>query len=479
MTERRCFIAGQWRATGEIHEVRSPSDASVVACVHRARPADIEDAIASAREAFRISRRTPTWERAAILAKMAEGIRKRHDELVRLLALEAGKPVKAGRAEVDRAIFTFEVAAEEARRIGGEVLPLDWAPWGADRIGIVRRFPLGPVAGITPFNFPLNLTAHKVAPCIASGNTMVIRPASQTPSPCLVLAEIAQRSGLPPGALSVVPCSVETASPLVTDERVKMLTFTGSPAVGWELKRKAGKKKVALELGGNAAVIVHRDAGVERAAERITAGGYSYAGQSCISVQRVLVHREVRGPFLEALVAKVKALKVGDPLDESTDVGPMISEPEAGRAASWIEEAVAGGAKLVLGGGRTGAILAPCILTDARRDMKVSCREVFAPVVVVNSYETLEEALEMVNDSDYGLQAGLFTRDAPSIWKAFETLDVGGLMVDDVSSFRIDHMPYGGVKDSGLGREGLKYAIEEMTEIKILGWHIDQSGAGL
>jgi len=477
MQERKLFVAGQWRGTDDVMEVRAPGSGQVVARVHRAGPADIEDAISAAQEAFQATRTLPTWRRTEILTKIVEGISRRREELVRVLALEAGKPVKAGRVEVERAIFTFGVAAEEARRIAGEVFPMDLAPWGADRVGIVRRFPIGPISGIVPFNFPLNLTAHKVAPCIAAGNTMVLKPASQTPSAALVLAEIASEAGLPPGALSVTPAAVETAESLITDDRFKMLTFTGSAAVGWDLKRRAGKKRVTLELGGNAAAIVHNDADIERAADRITAGGYSYSGQSCISVQRALVHRQIYDLFMEAFIPTVRALKVGDPLDESTDVGPMITEKDAQRAATWVQEAVAGGARLVLGGEREGSVLKPTIVERVRPEMRISCQEVFAPVVAVTSYDTLDEALALVNDSPYGLQAGIFTRDAASVWKTFETLEVGGVMVDDVPTFRVDHMPYGGVKDSGFGREGLKYAIEEMTEIRIMGWHIGRSPA--
>ncbi len=472
MNERKLFLAGRWHATGDLTEVRSPYDGAVVARVHRGGTHEMDEAIGAAQEAFEVTRSMPVWERTAILTRMADGLTRRRDALVRMLALEAGKPVKAGRAEVDRAVFTFGVAAEEARRIGGEVLPMDWAPWGAGKIGIIRRFPIGPIAGIVPFNFPLNLTAHKIAPCIASGNTMVVKPASQTPSTALALAEIAEEAGLPAGALSVVPAPAGAARPLVEDDRIRLLTFTGSAEVGWELKRRAGRKKVALELGGNAAAIVHHDADLKRAAERITAGGYGYAGQSCISVQRVLAHRSVHDRLMETLVPMVEALAVGDPLDETTDVGPMITEADAARAESWIREAVEAGARLVTGGGRDGAVLAPALLDGVAPSMKVSCREVFAPVVGVTVYDTLDEAFDMVNDSDYGLQAGIFTRDAPSVWKAFERLEVGGVMVDDVPTYRIDHQPYGGVKGSGLGREGLKYAIEEMTEIRILGWHV-------
>ncbi|HKY31703.1 MAG TPA: aldehyde dehydrogenase family protein [Candidatus Polarisedimenticolia bacterium] len=472
MIERRAFIGGEWRATGDVREVRSPATGEVVARVHQAGPEQVELAIRAAVEAEGAAGRLPTWKRSDILRGIAAGIERRRDELTRLLALEAGKPVKAGRAEVDRAVFTFGVAAEEARRLGGEFISMDWAPWGADRVGLTRRFPLGAIAAITPFNFPLNLVAHKLAPCIGAGNTMVLKPASQTPSPALVLAEIAQEAGLPAGVFNVVPASSQAAAPLVEDERLKLITFTGSAAVGWDIKRRAGRKKVVLELGGNAAVIVHKDADLERAADRIVAGGYGYSGQSCISVQRVLAHRDVHASLLKLLAGKVRALRPGDPLDEATDVAAMITTQDAERAASWIEEAMAAGARLVEGGRREGALLHPALLDGVRPEMKVSCREVFAPVVAVASYESLDDAIGMVNDSPYGLQAGIFTRDAPSIWRAFERLEVGGVMVDDVPTYRIDHMPYGGVKESGLGREGLKYAIEDMTEIRLLAWHL-------
>jgi len=474
MIERALFLAGERVATGDVHEVRSPYTREPVSRCHRARPADIQKALGAAMQAAPAMRDLPAWRRSAILAGTAEALERRRDEMGRILALEAGKPLKAGRAEVDRAVFTFRVAGEEARRIGGELTRLDWAPWGDDRIGITRRVPLGPLAAITPFNFPLNLVAHKMAPAIAAGNTLVLKPASQTPSPAILLAEMAHEVGLPPGALSVTPCSAEVADPLVTDDRFRLITFTGSAAVGWGIKARAGKKKVALELGGNAATIVHGDADLARAADRITAGGFGYSGQSCISVQRVLVQRSVHASFMEALDRRVRALVVGDPLDEATDVGPLITEADAARAQSWVDEAVAGGARLVTGGRRTGAVMAPTILDQVDPRMKVSCEEVFAPVVGVSCYEDLDEAIARVNDSPYGLQAGIFTRDAPSIWKAFDRLEVGGVMADDVPTFRIDHMPYGGVKDSGLGREGLRYAIEEMTEMRLLGWHVSR-----
>jgi acyl-CoA reductase-like NAD-dependent aldehyde dehydrogenase len=384
------------------------------------------------------------------------------------MAQEAGKPIKASRTEVERAIFTFNVAAEESTRIYGEYIPLDWQEFTAGRWGLVRRFPLGPIAGITPFNFPLNLVAHKVAPAIASGCTMVLKPAPQTPLSAFLLAECVQQAGWPDGALNVLPLSNEDAGLLVTDERIKLISFTGSAPVGWQIKKNAGKKKVILELGGNAGVIVHSDADLAYAADRCVAGGFGYAGQTCISVQRILVERSVYGQFLDLFLAGVKKLKIGDPLEESTDLGPLIRESDAIRASQWIEEAVRAGARLLIGGKRTGPLLEPTVLTGTRPDMKVNCQEIFAPVVTVESYDDFHAAVRQINNSPYGLQAGIFTRDVKLLFNAYEELEVGGVIAGDVPAFRIDHMPYGGVKDSGLGREGLRYAIEEMTEPKLL-----------
>jgi acyl-CoA reductase-like NAD-dependent aldehyde dehydrogenase len=462
------FLDGTWVAEGDLVDIHSPYDGSVVGTVHRATASHAEAAVRSAQRAFETTRKSPSYERQRILREISAGIQARREEFARVMALEAGKPIRTARFEVDRAVLTFSVAAEEATRIGGAWLPLDLQPSLAGRAGIVRRFALGPILGITPFNFPLNLVAHKVAPAIAAGCTIVLKPAPQTPLSSFILAEIAEKSGLPAGALNVLPLANPDAERLVSDDRLKLLSFTGSGPVGWSLKAKAGKKKVVLELGGNAAVIVHSDADVEDAARRCVQGGFSYAGQSCISVQRIFVQREVQPKFVEALVAGVKKLKLGDPLDEATDVGPMINEDAARRAASWIEEAVKGGAKLLCGGGRKGSILEPAILTNTQPRMKVNCQEVFAPVVVIEPYDDFEEAIRRTNDSPYGLQAGIFTRDARLLFKAFEDLEVGGVVAGDVSAFRADAMPYGGVKDSGLGREGLRYAIEEMTEPRLL-----------
>lgn len=462
------FLDGDWVRDGELVEIRSPFDGAVVGVAHQANAVYAESAVRASQRSFETTRKSASYERQRILREISAGIQARREEFARTMALEAGKPLRAARMEVDRAVLTFSVAAEEATRITGEWLPLDLQPSTAGRSGIVRRFPLGPVLGITPFNFPLNLVAHKVAPAIAAGCTVVLKPAPQTPFCSFMLAEIIDKAGLPAGALNVLPLSNQDAERLVSDDRLKLLSFTGSGAVGWSLKAKAGKKKVVLELGGNAAVIVHSDADVEDAARRCVQGGFSYAGQSCISVQRIFVQREVETKFTNALVAGVKNLKVGNPLDENTDVGPLINESAAQRAESWIKEAVAEGAELLCGGTRHGALLDPAVVTNTKPSMKVNCQEVFAPVVVVEPYDKFEEAVQRTNESPYGLQAGVFTQNSKLLFGAFENLEVGGVIAGDVSAFRIDPMPYGGVKDSGFGREGLRYAIEEMTEPRIL-----------
>jgi acyl-CoA reductase-like NAD-dependent aldehyde dehydrogenase len=465
---RGFYLDGKWITEGERFEVLAPYDRAVVGASYRANAAHAEEAVRAAQRAFQITRKMAGYERQAMLRAISDGIGKGREEFARLIALEAGKPLRTARAEVDRAVFTFAVAAEEATRIGGEWLPLDWQASTAGRAGIIRRFALGPILAITPFNFPLNLVAHKVAPAIAAGCTTVLKPAPQTPLTSLLLAAVVEQAGLPAGALNVLPLANQEAEKLVGDDRLKMLTFTGSVPVGWALKGKCGKKKVTLELGGNAGVIVHADANVDVAADRCVVGGFSYAGQSCISVQRIYVQRSIQEQFLARLLAGVNKLHVGDPLNEATDVGPMISEDAARRAASWIEEAVAGGAKLHAGGKREGAVLQPTVLTNVRADLKVSCQEVFAPVVIVEPYAEFADAIRRVNDSPFGLQAGVFTRDSQLLFSAFENLEVGGVIAGDISAFRIDHMPYGGVKDSGIGREGLRYAIEEMTEPRLL-----------
>lgn len=462
------YLAGEWRTSDDVMPVKNKFSGAEVGQVARASRADVEAAITAATHAFEQTRALPSYKRANVLQHIAKTIQSRHEELARQLAAEAGKPIKTARQEVDRTILTYTIASEEAKRIEGEWLPMDIAPVGEGRVAIVKRFPIGPVSAITPFNFPMNLVAHKVAPALASGCPIIVRPASSTPLSALALAEIVHESGWPKGAFSVLPSTTQAAEPLITDERMKLLTFTGSPAVGWPLKSKAGRKRVTLELGGNAGVIVHSDADLEFAATRVVVGAFGYAGQSCISVQRAFVQRDVHDKFMELLLAKVNALKVGDPLDDATDVGPMIDEPSAANVEDWVREAVSSGATVSVGGTRKGNLLQPTVMTNVRNDMRVCAQEVFAPLMTLVPYDTFEDAVRLVDDSDFGLQCGIFTRDIKNIWHAYEHIDAGGIIVNDVSSYRVDHMPYGGVKHSGFGREGVKYAIEEMTEPKLL-----------
>jgi glyceraldehyde-3-phosphate dehydrogenase (NADP+) len=462
------YVNGQFRFTGERLEVRARHDHSLVATTFWTPEADLEEAVRTASAAREEIASLSPRERAAILYRIADGVSARREELVRWLALEAGKPVKAGRVEVDRCVFTFRNSAEEALRIENECFPLDAHPAGSGRTALVKRVPVGPVLAVTPFNFPVNLVAHKLGPAMAAGCPVVQKPSPKTPVTSLLLAEIARDAGVPPRALSVISATDEQTQRLCADERFKLLTFTGSAAVGWQLKARAGKKRVVLELGGNAGCIVHSDADLDYAAERCTTGGFSYAGQSCISVQRIFVHRPVYERFLSMLAERVQALRVGNPLDEQTDVGPMITEAAAERVAAWVEEAVRGGARAVCGAKREGVYYHPTVLVDTAAEMKVNCEEIFGPVVTVTAYDDFDRALDAVNDSPYGLQAGVFTRDTNRIWRAWETLEVGGVIANDVPTFRVDHMPYGGVKNSGLGREGPRYAIEEMTERRLL-----------
>jgi len=468
MGEYGVLIDGKWLKTGNAIEVHSPYDDTLVAIVHRAGPKEIDNAIATAVAAFEVTRKMPSWKKADVLQKISLAITVRREELARTIALEAGKPIRTARLEVDRAAFTFQVASEESKRIYGEIVPLDWLPGTEGRVAHVRRVPLGPVVGISPFNFPLNLVSHKVAPALAAGNPIIIRPASATPLSALKLGEIILEAGWPEGAFSVVPSTTKDATPLIEDHRIKLLTFTGSPAVGWGLKNRAGMKRVALELGGNAGVIVHEDADLPYAAERVAWGGFSYAGQSCISVQRVYISSKIYEDYVDDLMPRVKALVVGDPLDEKTDVGPVIDLGAAERIEAWVKEATDRGAAVLAGGKRAGTLVEPTVLTSLEEDMSVSCQEVFGPLVGLYQYNDIHKAIQSVGASEFGLQAGLFTRDLNVIQEAFEEIEVGGLMVNDVSTFRIDHMPYGGVKHSGFGREGLRYAIEEMTEMKLL-----------
>ena len=468
MNEYKILINGEWKESGTVKEIKSPYDGCVVGRVHFAEKAHIEEALASAHSAFEKSRRLSSFERSRLLQKVSGEIQKRKAELAQSISLQSGKPINDARVEVDRASGTLEIASEEAKRIGGEMLPLDLSPQTAGRWGLVRRFPVGAITAITPFNFPLNLVAHKVAPALASGNSVLLRPSSKVPITSLILGDILAQTDAPAGILNVLPCGYREAEALLTDDRVRMVTFTGSPAIGWELKKKANLKKVTLELGGNAAVVIDHDADLDFALARTVVGSFSYSGQICISIQRIYLHAKIYDRFLGDFLERTRRLRMGDPHDDKTDIGPMLDLPAAEKTEEWVAEALDHGARLVCGGRRQGAMFEPTILENTDPGLRISRLEAFAPVVVVYPFQNFSEALASVNDSIYGLQAGVFTYDLKKAFQAFEVLDVGGIIINDIPTFRVDHMPYGGVKQSGFGREGVRYAIEEMTELKLL-----------
>lgn len=479
MQEPRPFLVhGVWKHSATTACVTDPFTGNVVAEVCQASEDDAEEAMASSVAAAPVMAKLASHARYNILQDMAALLYRRRDEFAQTITAEAGKPIADAKREVNRAVQTLTIAAEEAKRIPGEVVPLDWTPQTESYLGMVRRFPLGPIVGITPFNFPLNLVVHKVAPALAAGNPILIKPAPQTPLTALLLGEVAVEAGLPAGGLNVVPCDNTIAERLVIDPRFKLLSFTGSAPVGWMLKAKCGKKKVTLELGGNAGVIIEPDADLDLAAQRCATGGFGYAGQTCISVQRILVHHSVADAFTTKLLLQVARLKAGDPTDDATTVGPLIDPRATQRVEGWIEEAVSQGARVLLGGKRVGTVLEATVLTNVKTDMKVSCQEVFGPVVTVSSYRQFGDAIAALNQSDYGLQAGVFTQDINKVFHAFRHLEVGAVLANEIPTFRADHMPYGGVKDSGLGREGVRAAIEDMTEPRLLVLNLKEPAAG-
>lgn len=470
------FIDGGWRETGRWQEVRNKFTGEVIAQVSMASQEDVAQAVRAARRAADRGP-LPPYQRYEILKRAGELLAERAEEFARTIAAEGGKPLKEARVEVSRAIQTLTLSGEEAKRIHGEGVPVEAAPGSENRMAFTIRVPVGVVCAISPFNFPLNLAAHKIGPALAAGNAVVHKPAGATPVTAAKLCQLLIDAGLPPGYLNLVfgPGS-QVGEWLLENPEIDMYTFTGSAAVGERIKAKSGLRRVTLELGNNSAVIVHRDADLAAAAHLSAARAFANAGQVCISVQRIYVHQDVVDAFTEALVAATRALKVGDPLDPETDVGPMISEAEAARAEAWVQEAVAGGARILTGGTREGVLFQPTVLVDVQPHMKVVCNEIFAPVVTVIPYETLNEAIEAVNDSPYGLQAGIFTESLEVAMEAARRIRVGGVMVNDTSVYRADLMPYGGVKGSGIGREGPKYAIEEMTDLKLV--VLNLKGAG-
>jgi glyceraldehyde-3-phosphate dehydrogenase (NADP+) len=463
------LIDNQWLATTGRLPVVNPFSGEEIACAPLGGREHILLAIAAAHAAFPKVRAAPAHVRAGLLLKVAALIEQRRDEFARSIVAEAGKPITFAEAEVARATMTFTIAAEEARRQHGELLDMDALPSGEGHFGLARRFPIGVVAAITPFNFPLNLVAHKVGPCLATGNTMVVKPATKTPLTALLLAQVLVEAGMPAGQVNFVTCSNEDAALLVTDERVKKVTFTGSPLVGWKLKEQCGKKKITLELGGNAGVIVHADADLDAAVPAIANGAFGQAGQSCISVQRVVVHESIYDDFRARFVAFIGGkVRTGDPADRANIVGPMINREALEKTVARIDDAVRAGATIACGGKVHGPCLEATVIEGAPAHLPICTEEAFAPVCTLHRYRDFDEALEFVNASDFGLQAGVYTRDLKLAMRAYEMLEVGGVLINQVPTFRVENMPYGGVKDSGFGREGVRYAMEEMTELRSL-----------
>lgn len=467
--EYKLFIGGQWVDGGPLLEVTNKYSGEVIAALPTARREDVDSAIAAAAEARAVMAEMPAHRRSQILARTAALIQERREDFARTIAAEAGKALKYARAEVDRGISTFTIASEEAKRIHGETVPLDAVPSGEGYFGFYVRRPVGVIAAISPFNFPLNLVAHKVAPALAAGNTLVLKPASSTPISAVKLCQVLEEAGLPAGAINLVVGSGGTVGEwLVSDPRVAKVTFTGSPPVGRRITSQAGIKKVTLELGNNSPVIIAPDADLDLAAKRCAVGAYYNSGQVCISVQRIYSQRPVYEPFVDQFVAASEAMVVGDPLDERVDVGPMIDLREAERIEGWVKEAQADGARVLTGGKREGPVYSPTVLTDVKPEMRVVAEEAFAPVASVIACDDFEEALRQTDATEYGLQVGVFTNDINRVLRAIQRLDFGGVIINDTSVFRADHMPYGGNRQSGLGREGVKFAIEEMTNIQMV-----------
>jgi acyl-CoA reductase-like NAD-dependent aldehyde dehydrogenase len=466
-TERKVFVGGEWVETGEEVEVRSPYSGEVVGRVAKAGAAETRRAVDAAEAAM--AEPLPAHKRAEILVRVASYLGRRHDEVARTISDEAGKPMKAARVEAARAMSTYTMAAVEARKLAGEVVPMDASQAGEGKLAFTLRVPIGVVGAISPFNFPLNLVAHKLAPALAAGCAVVLKPASQTPLSALLLAELEEEAGLPAGWLSVVVGpSAEIGDVLVEDERVRALTFTGSGQVGWKLRERAPRKRVNLELGNATPVVVAADADLDEAATKLAANAFSFAGQSCISVQRIYVERGAYDGFLERFLPKVEALRVGDPADEETDVGPVIDEDARERILDWVEEARSAGARILTGGELDGELIRPTVIADAAPDLKVSCEEVFGPVCTVNAVDSLGEAVELANGTPYGLQAGVFTHGLREALDLARRLEFGGVTINEAPTFRADQMPYGGVKGSGNTREGPAYAVRELTEERLV-----------
>ena len=468
METKKILIGGEWRAAAKTFAVKSPYSGETLAEVFSADERGNEEAMAAAETAAKEMRKLARYEIAEGLRKIAGGIEQRQSEFAETIARESAKPIKLARGEVTRGIATFAWAAGEAERFVGEVVPVDTIAAGRGKSAYTKRVPRGVVYGITPFNFPLNLVGHKVAPALASGNAIIIKPSQRTPLTSILLGEVFLESGLPQSALQIVPMDVKYIESIYADERVKMISFTGSASVGWDIKRRANKKTVSLELGGSAPVIVDESANLQRSVDRATFGAFSFAGQVCISVQRVYVHEKVFDEWTEKFIDKAVNLKKGNPLDETTDLSAMIDESAAKKALSWVNEAKENGAEVLCGNSRDGATLDATVVTNTSPEMRVVSEEIFAPVAVVEKFADFTEAVERSNHSKYGLQAGVFSNDFANVDYAVDNLEFGGVIVNDVPTFRVDNMPYGGAKDSGFGREGVRYAMEEMSENRLI-----------
>jgi len=464
----KIYIGGEFRETENILNVINPFDHSLVAQTYLGSASDLDEAIDIALLRMAELNSMPSHKKSQILNQVADLLTEQKFQLAEILTLESAKPYKYSTGEIERAIQTFRIAAEEAKRLPKEYIDIDWTPAGEGKEGIVKYFPVGLVAGISPFNFPMNLAVHKIAPAIAAGCPIILKPSSSTPLSTLELAKIIDKTDLPKGALSIIPMDRKTGTLMVSDPRIKLLTFTGSPEVGWKMKQEAGKKKVVLELGGNAGVIVTDTANIDKAVQKCIIGAFAYSGQVCIHAQRIFVHSKIFKEFIERFSRGTMELKSGDPIRPETDVSVLIDEANAIRVEDWIREAVDAGAELVLGGTRKGSYIEPTVLSHTSPDMKVCAMEVFGPVVTIEQFEEFQSAIDSVNQGKFGLQAGVFTNQMDEMNMAFHNLDVGGVIMNDVPTFRVDHMPYGGVKDSGLGREGVKYAIQDMMEPKIM-----------
>lgn len=462
------YVGGVFKPTSEKIVVKNPFNNEPVAEVDIAGKKELEEAIVNAQKVENELKNLPSYKRYAILMDVAQKMKAQRDSLAKTLCLEAGKPIKYSLGEVDRAIQTFIVAAEECKRLPSEYIQIDWTPAGEGKEGIVKYFPVGLVAGISPFNFPLNLSVHKIAPAIAAGCPIILKPARSTPLSALLLAKIIDSTELPKGALSILPMDRESGNQLVTDERFALLSFTGSPQVGWKMKNQAGKKRVVLELGGNAGVIVTETANLDKAIPKCVTGAFSYSGQVCIHTQRIYVHESIFNDFANRFIEQTKKLKYGNPIEPDTDISSMIDEENAIRVEEWINEAVQGGAKVLFGGKRKGTYVEPTIITNTKKGMKICAQEVFGPVVVIESYTDFKDAVNEINSSEFGLQAGVFTNKINEQNLAFNEIKAGGVIINDVPTFRVDHMPYGGIKNSGFGREGVKYAMYDMLEPKLM-----------